>query len=113
MGIKQATNTTGAFSSGRYYRMDNLIENEFWFYGGRWIPYGCYHDLMDNTNVAPNNPAENWDIVQGVTIQQLYSAHGRDITNMCAYRQNFIADNPFLNIPAVDEIFNRHEAFCR
>lgn len=112
-GIKQASNTIGAIQRGRYYRMDNLIENEFWFFGGRWIPYGAYHDLMDNTNVAPNNPGENWDVIQGVTIRQLYNAHSSDITSMCSYRQNFVAQNPALNQADVDLIFNIHQAFCR
>jgi hypothetical protein len=112
-GIMEATNTIGSITSGNHYRMDNLIENEFWFYGGQWIPYGCYHDLMDNTNIAPNNSAENWDRVQGVTIQQLYNAHGPNITDMCAYRQNFIAQNPLLNAADVNLIFDIHQAICR
>ena len=45
-----------------HYPSTQLIENQMFFYGGGdWIPMGLYHDLMDNTNVSPNNPAETWD----------------------------------------------------
>lgn len=113
-GIKDASNSVpGRFVAGRYYQMDDLLENEFWFFGLQWIPYGCYHDLMDNTNVAPNNPVEVWDIIQGVTIQQLYNAHNSNVTDMCGYRNNFINQNPALNPIGVNDIFDRHNAFCR
>jgi hypothetical protein len=112
-GIKEATNSIGGIVAGHYYRMDNLSENEFWFYGGQWIPYGAYHDLMDNTNLPPNNPNETWDIIQDITIQQMYNAHGPSITNMCAYRQNFSAQYPGLNQLGVNQIFDQHNAICR
>lgn len=112
-GMKDATNNAPGIAAGRYYQMDNLIENEFWYFGGRWIPYGCYHDFMDNTNIAPNNPGENWDIIQGVSIQQLYNAHNSNVIDMCGYINSFTTQNPGLNQAAVFEIFTRHEAFCR
>jgi hypothetical protein len=92
-----------------YYRMDLLLENEYWYYGGRWIPYGLYHDLMDDTNSAPNNPAETWDRIQGVTIQQLYDAHNSSVTDMYRYRCNFRNQNYFLNQADMDAIFDKHE----
>lgn len=112
-GIKEASNSIGGIDAGRYYQMDNLIENEFWFFGARWIPYGCYYDFMDNTNVAPNNAAETWDVIQGVTIQQLFNAHNPGITTMCSYRQNFAFQNPGLNQAGINRIFDEHDAVCR
>jgi hypothetical protein len=68
---------------------------------------------MDDTNRAPNNPGENWDVIDGVTIQQMYNAHGPDITNMCSYHQNFIQQNQGINQAGLDLIYNFHEALCR
>lgn len=67
----------------------------------------------DIANVVPNNAAEIWDVIQGVTILQLYNAHGSNITNMCSYRQNFATQNPNLNQVGVNAIFDNHRAFCR
>lgn len=91
-----------------YYRMDLLLENEYWYFAYRWMPYGCFHDLMDETSRSPNNPNENWDRIQGVTIQQLYNAHGSNITSMPLYRCNFTNQNPSLNRTDVDDIFENH-----
>ncbi len=112
-GIKDASNRIGSIIPGRYYRMDNLIENEFWFFSGQSIPYGLYHDLMDNTNVLPNNPLEDWDVIQGVTIRQMYNAQGSNVKNMCEYWPSFINQNPLLNQADLDKIFIRHNAICR
>lgn len=108
-GVKQATNTVGtAIIAGQYYRMDNLIENEFWFFGGRWIPYGLYHDLRD-----PANLGETWDNVNGITIQQMFDAFGPNVINMCDYRDRFLLQNPTLNAADVNDIFDEHRAICR
>lgn len=96
------------FAIGDYYHMEDLLENEYWFYGGRWIPYGLYHDFMDDTNSAPNNPVETWDRIRGVTIQQLYNAHGSQMTEMYIYRCNFTSQNPSLNQADIDAIFDNH-----
>jgi hypothetical protein len=106
--IKDATNSIGTITSGNYYRMDNLIENEFWYFGGRWMPYGCYHDLIDAANTA-----ETWDAIQGVSIQQMYNSHNSKIISMCNYRENFAFENPTLNQVNVDRVFNQHNAICR
>jgi hypothetical protein len=97
---------------GTIYRSTQLQENQFWFFGGNWIPYGIYHDLMDNTNVGPNNATEFWDSIQNVTIQQLYNAHGPDVINMCEYQSNFITQNTSLNVNNVIQIFDRHFIRC-
>lgn len=110
--IKQATADVFPFSVNHYYRMDQLLENETWFYGGRWIPYGCYHDFMDNTNLAPNNANETWDAIQGVSIRQLFDAQGNKITSMCEYRENFIFQNPGLNRQSINDIFIEHNVLC-
>ena len=112
-GVMAATtsgspNAAYSFQVGYYYRMEELLENEYWFFGGRWIPYGLYHDLMDNTNAPPNNSNEQWDRIQGVSIQQLYNAHGRQMTEMYIYRCNFISQNPSLNQVDIDDIFDAH-----
>ncbi len=100
---------TYSFTAGHYYRMEELLENEYWYYGGQWMPYGLYHDFMDDTNSAPNNPNEMWDRIQGVSIQQLYNAHGSNVINMALYRCNFSNQTSgFLNKADVDNIFDNH-----
>lgn len=106
--VGQATNTIGTITARRYFRMDNLVENEFWFFGGQWIPYGCYNDLIDGLNAA-----EPWDVVQGVSIQQLFNAHNSNVTGMCGYRANFNLLNPTINQVDLNVIFDIHRAFCR
>jgi len=112
-GMLEATNSNGIYQVNNYYRMDNLIENEWFYYDWRWMPYGLYHDLMDNTNIAPNNPNETWDNIQGVTIRQLFEALGPEVRDMCAYRNNFTQLYPALNQAAVNRIFDVHNAICR
>jgi hypothetical protein len=36
-----------------------------------WIPCGMFHDLMDVTNTANNEP---WDVIGGYTIAEMYNA---------------------------------------
>ncbi len=68
---------------------------------------------MDNTNNAPNNPAETWDLVQGVIIKQMFDAFNPGTTSMCSYRQNFINQNSGLNQAGIIEIFSRHNVNCQ
>jgi hypothetical protein len=100
-------------NSGQLYGMNFLIENEFYFFEDSWIPYGLYHDLMDNTNAAPNNSLETWDRIQGVTLRQMYLAHGPNINSMCAYRGSFVGQNPALNQVNLGDIFNLYGIVCQ
>ncbi len=84
----------------------------FFYGGGDWIPMGLYHDLMDNTNVSPNNPAETWDKIQDVTIKQMYDAFGPSVTSKCNYYNSFISQNPGLDQTEVFNIFDTHHAAC-
>ncbi len=107
------TNTSKTIFSGYHYPSTQLIENQMFFYGGGdWIPMGLYHDLMDNTNVSPNNPAETWDGIQDVTIKQMYDAFGPGVTTKCDYYNSFISQNPTLNQNLVFQIFDNHKAAC-
>ena len=73
------------------------------------MPYGVYHDFMDDTNSLPNNPDERWDRIQGVTIQQLYNVHNSGVTDMYLYRCNFRNQtNGYLNTADVDAVFDNH-----
>jgi hypothetical protein len=72
------------------------------------MPYSVYHAFMDDMNSAPNNPVESWDRIRGVTIQQLYNAHGSNVTDMYLYRYNFINQNYFLNLRDMNDIFDAH-----
>jgi hypothetical protein len=97
-----------------FYPSSQLIENQFFFFGGGdWIPMGLYHDLMDNTNVAPNNNSEYWDAVQGVTIRQMYQAFGPNVNSRCDYYNSFVSQNPGLNLSDVFRIFQNHNAECQ
>lgn len=84
-----------------------LLENEFFFFGGDWIPYGFYHDLMDAAN-----PTEPWDNVNGVTIRQLYLALGSDEDTMCDYLFNFMQQNLGINANDVTDIAAQHNISC-
>lgn len=57
--IDAATNTIGFIQRRQFYRMDNLIENQSYFHRFDRIPMGLYHDFMDNTNIAANNPGSS------------------------------------------------------
>lgn len=96
----------GTFFSG-FYPMTTLIEYEKWFFGGYWIPYGVYHDLIDNSNTN-----ETWDNITGASISQLYNVFGSDVTNMCGYQSKFIQNYSQFNINNVNEIFSRHAVSC-
>lgn len=96
----------GTYYNG-FYPMATLIENEKWFFGGFWIPYGVYNDLMDNSNAG-----ETWDNVQGASISQLYNAFGSDVATMCGYQIQFIQNNPQFSQGDVNIIFNNHEVSC-
>jgi len=110
-GIRRYPNgymkSTSMPTSG-FYQMSNLIENEWWFFGGRWIPKGVYHDLMDKSNTA-----ETWDKVEGATIKQLYDVLGSDLGSMCEYETKFLQQNPSFNVNDVNDIFIKHEVFCK
>lgn len=84
-----------------------LIERERWFFGGTWIPYGIYHDLIDAAN-----PDEPWDLVNGATISQLYGAFGSDVATICGYQFKFLQNNPQYNQTNVNEIFIQHAYNC-
>lgn len=117
-GQMTATNTIGAIGAigrieaGRHYRIDNILENQGWFWGGSWLPMGIFHDLMDNTSAAPNNPGEIWDVVQGVSIQQMYNAFTTQTNSMCHYENTLLFQNPGLNFADVDNIFTNHLSSC-
>jgi hypothetical protein len=95
-----------------YAQCSNIVENQYYFFGGWWIPIGIYHDLMDNTNLPPNNPKETWDVVQGVSIRQMYYAFGPNINSMCDYRTSFLQQNPGLSVRDVSAIFSNHSSNC-
>jgi hypothetical protein len=77
-GSKKSTFFTGAI-----IRFDVALENERW-YEVNFIPSGFFHDLRDGFN---NN--EPWDLVQGVTIRQMYLALTPQATNLCNYQHIF------------------------
>ncbi len=65
--------------------MTDLIENEGYFYGDNWIPYGVFNDLSDNYN-----PNELWDNVTGFSIQQMYNTFSPTVTDWCGYANSFV-----------------------
>jgi hypothetical protein len=89
-----------------------LQENEFYFFGGQWIPYGFYHDLIDDSQIPITNPERFWDRVNGITIRQLYMALGSDEDLMCDYLWTFLQQNPGVNMNDVIEIAMRHNFNC-
>jgi hypothetical protein len=100
--------STAFYPNNTFYQMSDLIENEWWFFGGKWIPKGIYHDLMDTKNAN-----ETWDNVEGVTIKQMYNAFGSDVGTMCGYQSKFLQNNPQLNSIFVNDIFEKHEVYCK
>jgi hypothetical protein len=98
---------------GTIYRSTQLQENQFWFFGGRWIPMGIYHDLMDDSTDLNSNRTEDWDRINGVTIKQMYDAFAPNIGSMCDYEGNFLTRNTLLNQTAVIDIFNSHSINCQ
>lgn len=111
-GLMRATHTTGSFAAGDYVRINNILENQGFFFEGTWLPMGIFHDLMDDTNVAPNNPGETWDRVQGVSIHDMYYAFTPQINSICDYEEWFTFQNSGLNAADVHEIFVRHSVNC-
>jgi hypothetical protein len=102
--LKRPTEPTISNTFPLYRNAITLIEEEGYFFGGQWIPYGMYHDFMDGFN--PNEP---WDNVQGMTIQQLYNLHGAEVTNRCDYVFRFF------NVYGMNTgwfIFNNHNVPC-
>lgn len=88
--------------------MSFLLENEGYFHGGRWIPYGLYHDFNDAYSAA-----EPWDNVGGVTIRSMYEAFQPNITLWCQYTNNFIGRNPStVNAGSVWQIQGRYLNTC-
>lgn len=90
-----------------FEQMSYLIESEYWFHGGKWIPYGVYHDLTDKSNTG-----ETWDNIEGASISQLYNVFGSDVATMCGYQFKFIQNNPMFNVNNVNLIFSNHDVFC-
>ena len=84
--------TETTYPGGSLDLISNLIEKED-FYCKNFIPSGMYHDLNDATNVN-----ESWDNVSGISIKQMYDAFGPNITDICAYQNNFAANKPILNL---------------
>lgn len=90
------------------YQTNTLLqENEGWFFGRRWMPYGFFNDLIDT-----NNPNEPWDIVQGASIRQLYLALGPNVDFMCGYMNTFIQQNPRFNSTDIIRIGTQHNIIC-
>ncbi len=89
-----------------------LLESEFFFFGGRWIPYGFYHDLMDDSSTPNQNPEIIWDRINGVSIQQLYNALGSDIDFMCEYFWRFNQQNPGIPFNDLMDIATNHNFNC-
>jgi hypothetical protein len=85
-----------------------LIEKERWFFGGKWIPYGIFNDLMDE-----KNSDESWDLVEGATIKQMYDAFNPNIASICEYQNNFLQNNPIFNQQNVKDIFINHACNCK
>src|SRR5258705_12938102 len=109
--IVKATNNNGAIIDGQYYTAQNIIENQDFYYQLGWIPMGVYYDLMDNTNIPPDNPAENWDRIQGITLHDIFNIFDPSIFSMCEYYNRFVQLHQG-TIPLVDmfDLFNHHNA---
>jgi hypothetical protein len=73
-------------------RFDTALEGEKWF-DRDFIGTGVFHDLRDTFNAG-----EPWDLVQGVTIRQMYNALTPNANTFCRYLDVLIAQNPGLNI---------------
>ncbi len=110
--IKASYLSNSYYSSGSYplgyYPMTYLLENEFWFFDGKWIPYGVYNDLNDKYDSN-----EFWDNIEGVTIKQLYDVLGSDLGSMCDYENKFMIQNPQYNSTDVNNIFYYHAVSCK
>lgn len=66
------------------FNLSTLIEQEFYFFGGSWMPYGVFHDMRD-----PYSVAEPWDNVSGASILQMYNTFSSSVTDWCGYISNF------------------------
>jgi hypothetical protein len=66
----------------------------------RWIPTGVFFDLADgiNSNSEPD------DVIQNITISQMYRTFSPNIHNFCEYRDQFVTSFP---IDVTREQFNR------
>lgn len=84
IGVDFATN--GSWSSG-LHAISSMLENESYFHGGQWMPYGLFHDFRDGYNGN-----EVWDNVSGVSIQQLYNNFSSAVDDWCEYANNFVSN---------------------
>ncbi len=87
IGIIPATGTEGkkpsswAITAGftKYISFNFALESERWFFN-QWISSGFYNDCMDGIGGG-----ESWDLVSGLSIRELYLAHGLGQGEMCTY----------------------------
>lgn len=86
-----------------YINLTASLERETFFLND-WIPVGIYNDLMDVENLA----LENWDHVEGLTINQLYDAFQSNVNSICDYRARLLQLNAGLNPGNVNLVFNRN-----
>jgi hypothetical protein len=83
-------------------RFDTTLEGERWF-EVNFIATGVFNDLRDTFNAG-----EPWDLVQGVTIRQMYNALTPESRDFCRYIDVLIRQNPGLNFGNVQEIYLRN-----
>lgn len=89
-------------------RHDVALENERWFFQN-WINNGFFNDLMDGpvagTTPIINNPLEGLDVINGVTLQQLYNPLQPDVRSACQYLTRFNEQNPGISFFNLTNLF--------
>ncbi len=78
---------------------NTALEQERWFERD-FIPSGFFHDLRDGFN-----PDELWDLVQGVTIRQMYNALTPQANRMCNYIDVLLSQNTGLNFGDLNNLY--------
>lgn len=114
VGIIPATGTEGkkpsswAITSGfpKYISFNFALESERWFFN-QWISSGFYNDCMDGFNSN-----EFWDTAQGLSIRELYLAHGLGQGEMCTYINRLLVLYPSrVSFFPLNENYKRNNEF--
>ena len=85
-------------------------EKEDW-YDNNWIPSGAYFDLIDKANAEPSE--DSWDLTDGSNIWEMFNVFNPKISDMCDYREKFIAAYPSYDPALVRNMFTHYALYCK
>jgi hypothetical protein len=91
-----------------WYAPIEAQEDVPWFINN-WINTGIFYDLLDPIN-------EEYDNLQGYSIQNMYNCFGPESNGWCSWRSQFIQHNPNVNTTDLDKLMinqNNWDGICK